>query len=246
MRLCLFFILLLFLFSSCNDQEQVLDNFKLDAGYAYFPLKLGQFVVYQVDSIIFDPVGKKKIDTISLQVREEIVDTYKSLDEQDVFVIERYERKDASENWKIKNVSSKYFKNNTLISVENNLRFIKLVFPVVEKKTWNPNRNFDDNISVTIAGETLKMFKDWISVIEKIEEEVTLNRFTFKDVLTVLLVNNENLIEYRYGIEQYARNVGLVYKELWILDTQKIDPTLPWEQKAEKGFILKQKIIAHN
>lgn len=134
MRLCLSFILLLFLLSSCNDQEQVLDNFKLDAGYLYFPLKLGQFVVYQVDSIIFDPVGEKKIDTISLQVREEIVDTYKSLDEQDVFVIERYERKDASENWKIKNVSSKYFKNNTLISVENNLRFIKLVFPVVEKK----------------------------------------------------------------------------------------------------------------
>lgn len=90
------------------------------------------------------------------------------------------------------------------------------------------------------------MFKDWTSVIEKMEGEVTLNRFTFKDVLTVLLVNNENLIEYRYGIEQYAKNVGLVYRELWILDTQKIDPTLPWKQKAEKGFILKQKIIAHN
>lgn len=244
----LFFILfsLFLLLSACNDQEQVLDDFKLDLGKEYAPLKVGQFVVYQVDSIIFDPVGEKKIDTTSLQVKEEIVSSYEAPNEQTIFVVERYERQDASEKWRVTNVWSIYFVNNTLVRVEDNLRFIKLIFPVIPKKKWNPNVNFDDDINITVAGETLKMFKDWTSSIEKIEDELIVNGLIFKDVATIFPVNNENLIEYRYGIEQYAKNIGLIYRELWILDTQNINPTLPWEQKAEKGFILKQEVIAHN
>ncbi|NJK84169.1 MAG: hypothetical protein HC912_10585 [Saprospiraceae bacterium] len=139
-----------------------------------------------------------------------------------------------------------YFVDNSFIKVENNLRFIKLIFPLIPKKTWNPHANFDDNINVTVAGETLKLFKDWTSSIETIEEERMINGLLFKNVATILPVSNENLIEYRYSIEQYAENIGLIYRELWVLDTQIIDPTLPWEQKAEKGFILKQQVIAHN
>jgi hypothetical protein len=244
----LFFILfsLFLLLLACNNQEQVLDDFKLDLGKEYFPLKVGQFAIYQVDSIIFDPVGEKKIDTTSFQVKEEIVSYYEAPDKKTIFIMERYERKDVSENWRITNVWSVYFVNNTLIRVEDNLRFVKLIFPVVPKKTWNPNANFDDDINITVAGETLKMFKDWIASVEKIEDELIINGLVFKDIAKILPVNNENLIEYRYGIEQYAKNIGLIYRELWILDTQRIDPTLPWEQKAEKGFILKQEIIAHN
>ncbi len=246
MRLFSILFLLLVVLSACNDQEQVLDDFELDLGKEYFPLKVGQFAIYQVDSIIFDPVGENKIDTISLQVKEEIVSSYQAPDKETIFIMERYERKDVSENWRITNVWSVYFVNNTLIRVEDNLRFVKLIFPVIPKKTWNPNANFDDDININVAGETLKMFKDWVSSIEKIEDELTINELIFKDVVKISTVNNENLIEYRYGIERYAQDIGLIYKELWILDTQRIDPMLPWEEKAEKGFILKQEIIAHN
>ena len=56
------------------------------------------------------------------------------------------------------------------------------------------------------------------------------------------------LIPIRRGFEQYAPNVGLVYRELAGLDTQCggnpgdcID--IPWEQKAEKGFIVRQTLL---
>jgi hypothetical protein len=67
-------------------------------------------------------------------------------------------------------------------------------------------------------------------------------------VVTVQNADSENLIELRLAHEKYARGVGLVYRELWILDTQCIEDCIgmTWEQKAEKGFILKQTLIDHN
>ena len=57
-----------------------------------------------------------------------------------------------------------------------------------------------------------------------------------------------NLIELREAIEKYARNVGLIEKQMRILDTQCIIECEgePWEVKAEKGFILKQRILEFN
>jgi hypothetical protein len=70
-------------------------------------------------------------------------------------------------------------------------------------------------------------------------------------VLTVRHADNENLIERRFVEERYARTVGLVEKTVMILDTQCggnlsncID--LSWEQKAEKGFMLKMTVNNYN
>jgi len=85
-------------------------------------------------------------------------------------------------------------------------------------------------------------------------EAEEINGYMFDDVLTVQLADSDSEIEYRYGIEKYARGVGLVYRELWILDTQckgccnapdgtiPVECTiLPWEERADEGFIMIQK-----
>jgi len=41
----------------------------------------------------------------------------------------------------------------------------------------------------------------------------------------------------------YAENVGLIYKEYWDLKTQDIQVGVPWEEKAEEGWIIRQKVI---
>jgi hypothetical protein len=73
-----------------------------------------------------------------------------------------------------------------------------------------------------------------------------LNNKTYNQVAIVSLADSENLIEYRWGREYYAKGIGLIYKELRVLDTQKIDPTTAWEEKAEKGFIVKQRLLSYN
>jgi uncharacterized small protein (DUF1192 family) len=42
-----------------------------------------------------------------------------------------------------------------------------------------------------------------------------------------------------YSVEKYAKNIGLVYKELWRLDAQLVDDQ-KYEDNAVFGFILRQ------
>ncbi|MFT6021272.1 MAG: hypothetical protein ACI9CQ_004079, partial [Saprospiraceae bacterium] len=61
--------------------------------------------------------------------------------------------------------------------------------------------------------------------------------FAFEEVTTIQLADEENLLEKRYGIEKYAKGVGLIFKELQIYNTQDIEnETEPWEVKTERGF----------
>lgn len=247
MRYLTLVALIYFLLAACTDGEQILENVDLDFGYDYFPLEVGDYVIYEVDSIIYDPQESTVIvDTNSIQVREEVVDAFEGDDGQIFYKIERSERDSAGLTWQLTDVWSAHRTDRQAIRQEENLRFIKLLFPITGGSTWNANMNIDEGIDITIVGETLKMFQDWQTEVEAITPLDTINGMEFKDVATISLVNNENFIEYRFGQERYAKDIGLVYRELWILDTQNITDTLSWAEKAEKGFILKQQILEYN
>ncbi len=247
MRFITLVVFVYLLFASCTDGEQILEKVNLDFGYDYFPLEVGDYLIYEVDSVIYDPQGNfVAVDTNTIQVREEIVAALESENGQTFYRIERSERDSVAMNWELTNVFSAYQTEQEAVRQEENLRFIKLVFPLETDKLWNANANFDENTNVSIAGETLKMFQNWQTTVEDISPSVTIEGTEFEDVVTISLVNNENLIEYRFGKEQYAKNIGLIYRELWVLDTQNIADTLSWTEKAEKGFILKQRLIEHH
>ena len=62
----------------------------------------------------------------------------------------------------------------------------------------------------------------------------------YADVLTIQAQSDPKILtEKRYSLEKYAKGVGLVYREIRILDTQKLDASTAWEKKAQKGFITK-------
>ena len=123
---------------------------------------------------------------------------------------------------------------------------------IKKETTWNGNQLFsDENVIITVRGETLELFKNWTSsVIDNNVREV-INNQTFDDVLIIHHADYENNIERRFVEEKYARNIGLISKTMFILDTQCNGNLanclgIPWEDKAEKGFILHKRIKAHN
>jgi hypothetical protein len=67
-------------------------------------------------------------------------------------------------------------------------------------------------------------------------------------------VDETNAIERRLSRVKYAKHIGVVYRELWILDSQYCNQipapadclTKPWVEKAEKGYILRQVITGYN
>ena len=228
--------------------ETTPDDYQTDLGYEYFPLEVGKFIVYEVDSTIYDPTGDSMVFSSKTLVKEEVVDTLSDNNGETLFKIERYQRSADTLPWLVTKVFTASIQDDKAVQTEDNLRFIKIVFPAKKNATWDGNVHFNSSLIVTVAGESLEMFKDWVYKIESTDEQETIGDLTFGEVLTVQEADNENLIELRRSKVKYSKGIGLIYRELWILDTQCIEQCdgQTWEEKAEKGFILKQQIIAHN
>lgn len=239
---------------ACQKSET--EDIEIDKGDDYFPLAIGKYWEYEVDSILFDPTANGTlVDSSRTLVREIITDTITLTDGSLGFIFEHLERNQTNDPWQIKHVWTSKTTDNQAIRVEDNLQFVKLVFPVEAGKQWDGNAFFDTETTVVVEGEPIVMFKAWSYEILEQGVSVTLDGQTFEDVTTIQNADDENLIERRLATEQYARGVGLIYRELLIVDTQcnvccngdfgLCDP-IPWMEKAEKGFILRQRLTNHN
>lgn len=232
---------ILFQMTSCDWNKQ--EELELDMGYDYYPLELGQERFYAVDSIVYDPVpGGTARDSSRTLVREIVADTLRDLQGQLLYRIERYERKDASLSWEIRAVYAEQQNGRQLFRTEDNLRQIKLVFPPLEGSFWNAFAFFPEITRQEVAGELLEIFKGWTPQIRTSGSPWAVNGRSYGETVEVRLAEFETRIELRRVSERYARGVGLVYREMYILDTQCIAAcqNQSWEQKAEKGFILRQ------
>lgn len=251
-------------FTMCREEK---DEFKVDYKYNYFPLEKGKFIVYDVDSTTYyltrdsvQPVVTKNI----YELKEVVGDTEIDNEGRTYHRIERYIRKTANDPWVLKSVWRAQIVGKRAERVEENLRFIKLVFPPqIGDSTWNGNRyiNIDTSyaIGAPVYGLSMEVYKDWSDYkYTELDKPLLLNGLSFDSTLTVSQSNYQNAILIRYSLEKYAKNVGLIYKELKILETQcktcspNNTPCItncqskPWEEKAENGFILKMTAKAHN
>ena len=244
MRHLLYLLPLLACFA-CTEEP---DDFELDFGYNLQPLEVGREYIYAVDSVIYDPLGAgERIDTVSGLAREVYTGLLDGAAGDTLYRIERSWRDSVGQAWRVTDVWTARRTGGQLIRTEENLDYVKLVFPLRDNSRWEANR-FDELRTVQVAGETLELFKGWRSEVTSTAAEVTLAGNTYRDVVTVQLADEDNLVELRRGFEQYAPNVGLVYRELAGLDTQcGGNPGdcihTPWEQKAEKGFIVRQTLL---
>lgn len=246
-------LLISFVAFSCVDETE---DLQLDFGYEYFPLQVGQYRVYQVDSITYDPMALgTRVDTTTSFLREIVADTFIDLTGVVNYRVERFSRQRVDQDWQIDKVFSLSINESQALWQEDNLKYIKMVFPPKEGKTWDGNAFFNDDLVVAVASEGIEMFKGWSYQITELGAAKEVDGISFPEVIVVENANTENLIEYRNVLEQYAKGVGLIYREVHILDTQcrvccdtdfALCESLPWEEKAEIGFSVIQKIIDYN
>lgn len=213
---------------------------------AFYPLEVGKYWIYEVDSLIFRPELVVEVDSIHLWLKEEVVDTLQDNLGQTLYLVEQSERSAPTDPWVLKQLLTVQVESTRLLRTENNLKFIKLIFPIDLFQQWDGNAFLDPTTEVRVGGETIEMFKDWsYQTLERLES-TTVGSQVYEEVILVAPAQSENLIELRRVEEHYAKDIGLVARTLEILDTQTIDPAVEWRQKAEKGFILNQKLVEHN
>ncbi len=213
-----------------------------DVGYAYAPTTIGKYIVYDVDSTVFDDFNH---DTtyyhyrIKEKLEERIDDNEGRPSIRLVRYIKNFNPNVSYDNmpWTIKDVWMFTKTKTTLEIVEEDVRFTKLIFPVNEDATW------DGNAHNTIG--------NWEYTYKYIDTKETINGTTFDNVLFVEQKDdkNKNAIRRQYFIEKYAKDVGLVYREIKDLYSNTIKvvngAVVPVEQRIEKGVIYKLTYVTH-
>lgn len=232
----IFFVLAILALASCKKDSD--DIVMPDFGYEYYPEEIGTYVVYDVDSTTYDDFFRPPLVTKSkFQIKERIESYFVDNQGRNAVRIEQFKRDSADAPWEL--TRSYYFiKNKSSVErVEENLRFIKLVFPPKLNQRWNGNRFIE-------AVDNNAYLANWDYRITAAGEEATINGITYPKTVSVLLRDRETQIQKVLAKEVYAANVGLVYKEWWVLEAQS-NFDLPWEQRAERGSIIKMQAVEH-
>lgn len=225
------FLLFVFLltFYACKKEKE---KSSVDLGYSYFPNEIGRYVIYQVDSTsyndFFTPV---KIETVHFQIKEIIESHFTDNEGRESERIERYMRNNDSLPWVLRDV---WYQTRTAVSaekVEENVRFVKLTFPVEINHKWNGN-------AFNSIGKYEYEYKS-------VDAQKTVNGHTFDSTLIVNQILDSNLIEKKYQVEMYAKNIGMIYKRF--VDVQdksiSIEPK-PLSERIDQGSDYTYRIIA--
>lgn len=232
--------------SSCGKNEtETLPDLAKD----YFPLQIGKTLIYDIDTVIYDPQpgNTVQIDTYRWQIKEVFVDTFKDITGLLTYKIERSERRRGSTaSFEVKKIFTAALSDNEALRTEDNLKFIKFPRFFGERTTWDGNVYCDQSLIIEVAGERMGLFsKKWNYEVLSFGKAEKIGIKDFTDVLTVRAQSDTRILtEKRYNLEKYAKGIGLVYKEQHILDTQKLDASIAWGKKAERGYIVKQTIVS--
>jgi hypothetical protein len=179
-------------------------------GYNYFPNNVGHWVIYNVDSIYVNPLIPNHADTFNYQVKEVIDSFYTDNTGARVQVIVRYKRANSTLAWNYEKTYTGSITSREAVRTEDGIKYVKLIFPVTLNGTWNGGA-FNNS-----AG-TNAVFPDWNQTsfqYTSVNAAVYLNWQTFDSTVTVLQDSDLNLTKHQFFLEQYATNVGRIYKQI--------------------------------
>lgn len=235
-----------FLLIKCNKKE-VLSSPALSD---YYPMKLGKYIVYRADSTVTTQFG------VALAVR-----SYLFKDSVADEITDNLGRKAYRIYRKITDTNgvAPYQSLATIMTVpvgtdwieyiEDNLRYMKLRWPIREDMEWKGNSFID----VTSLNSSYQYLADWNYTYQNIARPYTVNGKTFDTTITVAQ-RDETIPEgpldpavYKqrnYSIEVYAKNVGLIYKEFLHYIYQPATSNAAHFEDGSYG--LKLRIISHN
>lgn len=164
----------------------------------YFPIQTGQFTVYDVTeqrySLTAAPVAQ------TYQLKETIGPAYTDVTGQLAYRLLRYRRSATGQTWQLDSVWSVRRTATEAIRTENGLDVVKFVFPATENVQWNANR-------LNASGPDTYQLRN-------VGQAVGVMGLSFDNTATVIQQADSTLLGQDKRREIYARDVGLVYKEV--------------------------------
>lgn len=185
-------------FSACK--KEVLQPVLLS--YNYFPVTKGNFVIYDVDSVVHaenDNNNDDSVYTYRFQVKEVVDSSYIDGAGKRRQILLKYRRNSSDEEWLLANVWTQLLTNSSAYRYEDNVALHKLAFPINSSIEWNGN-------DANTLEEEFYFYSSY-------HTPYSLSGFSFDSTLSVLQRDDDNYVERIYGLEIYATGVGMIYKE---------------------------------
>lgn len=191
----IFFLILIINFS-CDPEEYS----EVKSYQDYFPIEIQKEKKFLVTNIIHNSFGK---DTSSYYLKEIITESFIDLEGDTAYRIHRYWRNDTTQTYEIKDVWVVKKSENSIQQLEENIRFTKLIFPINKNSFWNGNAF--NNLG----------YQEYS--VQSIHTGFNLNNLIFDSCVSINQNYKSNLLEYENSQEVYSLGLGLVYKEVIII-----------------------------
>lgn len=213
----IFYIIGLLYVSSCKKDTPV--SPVPDLGFQYFPLNLGYYTVYDVDSVVHDDF-LDSVKPYKYQLKELVESKYTDNEGKETFRIERYKRANASDAWVIADVWAAQVSATRAEKFEENTWFLKMIFPVKINEKWN--------------GNAFNSAEPMEYEYTEVHAPAVINGLDFDSTVTILQAEDVNAISKLFAKEMYAKNVGMIWREYINLDLQK-----------DSGLVMTMKISSY-
>ena len=163
----------------------------------YFGLTEGRYVVYNVIEIDHDQALNQH-DTSYYQLKTKWGDIYIDNEGREAREFLRYTRATSADSWALQDLWTGIIDGIRGELIEENQRTVKLVFAPTLSKEWDAN-------AYNVKGELDCYYRD-------IHSDTIVNGYAFDSTVVVEQDEFVSLIDTVRKYEQYAKNVGLIYK----------------------------------
>jgi len=229
------------------------DDFTSDAVTDYMNLQTGKYIIYRYDSLRFTAYGVT--DTIVSYQAKDLVEgpttdnqgragwrvvrylrDFNSTSENDWYPILTYEVIPSRQNIELK---------------EANFRYIKLVLPIKDGVSWHGNSYLpNDPYEPTYPFSNDEDIQDWDYTYQDVGASLNLNNKDYDSTITVVQIADSTNLPIKTDVpaskslwvEKYAKNIGLVYKEVSLWEYQPPTSSSGYRQ----GFGVTMTIMDHN
>lgn len=180
----------------CNSETLEPDAER--SGLSYFPLSIGLYKTYEIEQINYKVTGE--VDTTRYQLKESVVDSFKNVNNNFTYILHRFSKYPDQEQWKLDSVWNARRTPRQAIVIENNIPFVKLIFPLKEMAEW------DGNSSNALEEEAYTMIE--------VNKPFQWRELNYDQSTTVIQKDNQDSIIFLdQRKEVYAQDLGLIFKE---------------------------------
>ena len=220
-----FGILVVLVVVSCDSSDE---TSPIDTGKDHFPLHKGHFQIYDVTETKYT-LGVP--ETFEFELKTVITDSFANAGGNFTYVIHRSKRSSGETDFVDLDTWSARIDNREAVVNEENVPFLKIKLPIAKGREWN--------------GNTYNTQVEDIYALEEVQTSFAVNGETFADCIVINQNDNQDfvvILDQRQ--EVYAKNVGLIYKEVTLLNYCTIGSCLG-QQQVESGVIYKQSIKSY-